>query len=516
MNDDPEQDDVGVEGEPVAAADHRMVADAGIGVSSSVLVRHVARIGEELVGRHPALGFDVAAAAARRFDFTKLAGIESVSERVSAAAKSWMASAGAAHGALTAAAAAGAAFKFDGIASTPAAHDAMKAIADRALAGPLTTSGADLIGRYPGLDAMKGYDFTKLPGMDPYGVSGGFAAALKVHDGVGRLSGVQAAMNALAGPGLKGLLDGDHLPRFGMDWAPGELGRHLHGLTDLIGARSAIADHMSIFDKVMSDSQRAMHESMSRWTSSMAGPAAWMTEAMRGWSTLADGGHWAARLALRMALSAKRAVMRGDIDAVKRFLCDWLGFTAKHVTPDLVGSASLVLLDEPAWLPDDSLALDYDPIPTLRKLTLAEHRNCTRMITDPRRRANHQPVISLNKPITTTGSDSGSPTSLLELVAAKPQPELVAANDDIRDPRVLRVLAKLTDRERRIAEEQGHVGTTWAEAAVACGGTPDEGEKVRRKVKRLSKTATGPVAARCGQRPDAGRRKALASQAAAT
>lgn len=141
------------------------------------------------------------------------------------------------------------------------------------------------------------------------------------------------------------------------------------------------------------------------------------------------------------------------------------------------------------------MALDYDPLPTLRKLTLAEHRSCTRMITD--RQANHRPVISLSTPVTKTGSDSGSPTTLLELVAAKPQPELLAANDDISDPRVLRVLAKLTDRERRIAEEQGHGGTTWAEAAVTCGGTPDEGEKARRKVKRLSKTAAGPAAAPC-------------------
>lgn len=628
MTDDQEQDDV--VGEPGAAADHGVAADAaaikfdhgvgrtlgaqaamnamtaGSGVSDA-LGAHVARIGSELVGRHPAFGVEAATAASRTFDFTtlvgtKLAGMESVSEQVSAAAKSWMTSASGAHGALTAAATAAAAFKFDdGMFRTPGVQAAMDAIAGplsksgadligrypgldaikgyefaklagmsadlesvservsaaakswmtaasgahgaltaaaafkfdgiapmpgvqaamNALAGPGLSdalgnarSGADLIGRYPGLDAIKGFDFAKLAGMDPNGVSSGLAAALKIHEGVGQLSGVQAAMNALASPGVKGLLGRDDLAQFGMGWANGELGRHLHGLTGLMGAGGAMADHLSIFDKVMGDSQRAMHEAMGRWTSSLTGPAAWMTEAMRGWSTLADGGHWAARLALRMALAAKRAVLRGDIDVVKRFLCDWLGFTAELVTPDLVGSASLVLLDEPAWLPDELLALDYDPRPTLRKLTLAEHRNCTRMITDPRRRANHQPVISLNKPI--AKADSGSSTSLLELVAAKPQPELVAANDDISDPRVLRVLAKLTDRERRIAEEQGHVGTTWAEAAVACGGTSDEGEKVRRKVKRLSKSAAGPATAPCRQWPDAGQRESVVSQAAGT
>lgn len=539
MTDDQEPDDV--VDEPVATVAHsesadaaaikfdhgvgrtlgaQVAMDAGAGVGGA-LGAHVARIGSELVSRHAAFGAEAATAAGRTFDFTtvvgtRLAGMESVGERVSAAAKSWMNSAGGAHGALTAAASAGAAFKFDGIASTPGVQAAMKAMAGPGLSGVLGNagSGADLIGRYPGLDAIKGYgyDFAKLAGVDPNGIGG--LAALKIYDGVGRLSGVQAAMNALASPGIKGILGSD-LTRFGMDWANGDLG-YRHGLTDLLGVGGALTDHVSIFNKVMGDSQRALHESMGRWASSMTGPTAWMTEAMRGWSTLADSGHWAARLALRMALAAKRAVLRGDINAVKRFLCEWLGFTAEFVTPDLVGSASLVLLDEPAWLPDELLALDYDPRPTLRKLTLAEHRNCTRMITDPRRRANHQPVISLNKPITKTGSDSGSPTSLLELVAAKPQPELVAAHDDISDPRVLRVLAKLTDRERRIAEEQGHKGTTWAEAAVSCGGTPDEGEKARRKVKRLSKTATGPATAPCRQWPDAGQRESVASQAAGT
>lgn len=320
----------------------------------------------------------------------------------------------------------------------------------------------------------------------------------------------------MAGPGLSGVLGADNAARFGTNWASGDLGRSASGLSGLMGVGGAMADHLSIFDKVVGDSQRAMHEAMGRWTTSAMGPASWMTEAMRGWSTLADGGHWAARLALRMALRAKRAVLRGDIDAVKRFLCDWLGFTVEFVTPDLVGSASLVLLDEPAWLPDELLALDYDPRPTLRKLTLAEHRSCTRMITDPRRRANHQPVLSLNKPITAADSDSSSTTSLLELVAAKPQPELVAANDDISNPRVLSVLAKLTDRERKIVEEQGHVGTTWAQAAEAHGATAAEGTRVRRKAKRLSKIAGGPATAPCRQRTGTERQESVAARATDT
>jgi hypothetical protein len=402
----------------VQAAMNALAATKGVGAGGLLGIEgpNFARLTEGLVGRHLGLGFD-ATTVGRSFGFAKLAGLDAVSERVSASAKSWMAS-------------------VDGVNS---------------------------------------------------GLAAAAAAAFKFDDG-------------------SGLLGGEHAARMAMNWANEELGRHPHGLTGLVGAGSAMADHMSIFDKVMRDSQWSMHEAMGRW--SMPGPAAWMTEVMRGpaesiaatmrgWSALADGGLWAARLALRMALAAKRAVMRGDIDAVKRFLRDWLDFQFEFVTLDLVSSASLVLLDERAWLPDDVLALDYDPCPKLRKLTLAEHRSCTRLIIDPRRRAHHKPVLSLDKRITKMDSDSTT-TTLLELVVAKPQPELAAGEDDISDPRVLRVLAKLTDRERKIADERGHVGTTWAEAAVACGGTADEGEKLRRKVKRLSK-ATGTPAAACPQ-----------------
>jgi hypothetical protein len=578
-----------------------MNAMAGL---SGALGGLAARFGADLVGRHPVLGFDAATEAGRKFDFTKLAGVESVSERVSAAAKSWMTSANGAHDGLAAAAfkfddgvsrmpgvqaamsamagpslsgilgsgpsgedligrfpgldaargfpklsgmptdlesvservsaaakswmtsangahggLAAAAFKFDdGVSRMPGVQAAMNAMAGPSFSGILGSgpSGEDLIGRFPGLDAARGFGFTKLAGIDPHGVTGGLVAAaaavLKFDDGVSRTPGVQATMNAMAGPSLSGLLGGDHAARFGMSWANGELGRPLNGLTGLMSAGGAMADHLSIFDKLMGDSQRAMHEAMGRWTSSM-GPGAWITEAMRGpaesiaatmrgWSALADGGLWAARLALRMALAAKRAVMRSDIDAVKRFLCDWLDFTIEFVTPDLVNSVSLVLLNERAWLPDDVLALDYDPCPKLRKLTLAEHRSYTRLIIDQRRRANHQSVISLDKSI--AAADSDSPATLLDLVAAKPQPAL-AGDDDISDPRVLRVLAKLTDHERKIAEERGHVGTAWEEAAVACGGTAKEGENLRRKVKRLSKSPGAPAAAAHRRLPDPAR-----------
>lgn len=40
---------------------------------------------------------------------------------------------------------------------------------------------------------------------------------------------------------------------------------------------------------------------------------------------------------------------------------------------------------------------------------------------------------------------------------------------------------KLTDRERQIVREKGQERMSWPSAAVACGGTPAEGERLRRR-----------------------------------
>ena len=217
-----------------------------------------------------------------------------------------------------------------------------------------------------------------------------------------------------------------------------------------------------------------------------------LLDVLRGWSTQADRGFWAAKTALRMAIRAVAAVKRGDVAAVWEFMQDWLGF--RIFTMDLVGSASLVLLNVDAWLPDGFLPPNFDPRPKLRKLTLDEHRRVTRLITDPERRAGRQSVRSLDEPV--MGFD-GSSIPLGEREAdEKAALELEAVEgDDIGDPRVLRVWSKLTDREREIVRAKSLPGTTWPAAAVACGGSPAEGERVRRKVNRLSKGSAEPAQA---------------------
>ena len=113
-----------------------------------------------------------------------------------------------------------------------------------AIAGPSVSGLPNLIGGYPGLGAMRRVNITKLAGMDLHVVNGGLAAAaaVKFDDGVGGMLGLQDAMNAIAGPNFSGMLGGDNAARFGMNWANGELGRHLHGLTGLVSAGRAMID----------------------------------------------------------------------------------------------------------------------------------------------------------------------------------------------------------------------------------------------------------------------------------
>jgi hypothetical protein len=214
-----------------------------------------------------------------------------------------------------------------------------------------------------------------------------------------------------------------------------------------------------------------------------------LVDALRGWSSWAGRGMWAARFALNMALRAKKAVERGDLDAVKEFMRDWLGFT---IFPfDLVTSASLVLLDVRAWLPPGISEPNFDPSPTLRKLTLAEHRRLKRQLTEnpgnPALRLNGKSLYSLDKPRKVA---DGLFCTLNEMRPdpGTPDPGDVWAENMITDPRVLRLWSEFTDLERAILFEKGQPGTTWPAAAVACGASPAAGDRLRRKIAYLNKT----------------------------
>lgn len=251
----------------------------------------------------------------------------------------------------------------------------------------------------------------------------------------------------------------------GPDWGPGRFfsNEHLTGVTSWMGA----AGHQSWMDGVW----RAPEESIAK--------------VLQSFSTLADHGLTWGWQALMAALRARRAVLRGDVEAIVRFLRQWLGF--KRTPPTLVDAASSVLLEEAAWLPT-GLEADEKLCPRIRKLTIDEHRNF-RFIGDTQLVGRR--VDALDRPV----SIADEPSANVTLVDVTPTPPPPPNMDDIGDARLLWIIDKLDERERRILRMKGEEKRTWADAAVSCGLAPADGENLRRKVKRLGKVADIEVSA---------------------
>ncbi|MFG1930729.1 hypothetical protein ACGFK1_08725 [Mycobacterium sp. NPDC048908] len=314
--------------------------------------------------------------------------------------------------------------------------------------------------------------------------------------GVGQLTGAQAVIDASTSGWSSDV----------GRWAGGVLGgAHL---TELFSGR----DYGSSIDKLMRESQQAIQEFMRQrslvpdpaaWMRDLAGPVESIADMMRSWWPAADRGLRAARVALRAALKVVQLLASNDPDAreaVQQFLIDWLGF--RHRSHDLVCSATLVLLDVQSWLPTGARPLDFDPRPRLRKLTLAEHRAANRLSIDPELRFQKRPLLSLEQPVQVTDCDT-TPISLRELLPDRAAPDPSAVIDpEISDPRIARLWWRFTDREREILRVKAQPKVTWAEAAVECGGTASEGEKLRRKVKNMAKKesaeSSAPSAAEAG------------------
>lgn len=215
-------------------------------------------------------------------------------------------------------------------------------------------------------------------------------------------------------------------------------------------------------------------------------PGESIAESLSAFWRLADRGLPAAQVALGEALSLVAALQRGDIgvtERVKQFLITWLRFG--EVSLELVASAVLVLHNTARWLPAD--VRDFDPRKKLRSRILVEHRKASRLSTDPDLRFRGHPLRSLQEPI---GDDeeTGTVITLADRVADPHAVDPAAqVGDEFVDPWMRELWWKFTDRERTILRAKSQQRVTWAEAAVECGGTPAEGEALRRKGKRLSK-----------------------------
>lgn len=249
----------------------------------------------------------------------------------------------------------------------------------------------------------------------------------------------------------------------------------------LEGVTTAMHRHVQGLAGWMETTHRAAMDGLWR------APQESIAKVLQSFSTLADQGMaWGWR-ALRAALRARRAVLRGDLEAIARFLREWLGF--KNTPPTLVDAASAVLLEEAAWLPAD-VDVDEDVCPRIRKLTIREHRNF-RLIGDTELCG--RSVDSLDREVMISRSEAVS-VPLVEVVPAPPPP---AGVDDISDPRLVSIIDRLTERERTILQVRAET-RNWPDTAVMSGATRAEVENLRRKVKRLSKAAgvTAPAPAR--------------------
>ncbi|MEW2080104.1 hypothetical protein AB0941_42705 [Streptomyces sp. NPDC013433] len=178
------------------------------------------------------------------------------------------------------------------------------------------------------------------------------------------------------------------------------------------------------------------------------------------------------------ALSAREAALGGNGSTIRSFTSDVLGRWSGWNEP-----VSTALLGN--WA--DSLfyqgRLTPDALSKLKSEASVIHRQLTPVW---RRKAGRGRLLLLDTPL-------GDGMTLYDLVCgqAAVDPGLEAG---FEDSRLTEILKALSPAERAVTLALGTRGvTTWAEAAMAAGAAEPErqGEKVRRKVKRLAGRITG-------------------------
>ncbi|MGW6223943.1 hypothetical protein ACWF8U_29115 [Streptomyces olivaceus] len=178
------------------------------------------------------------------------------------------------------------------------------------------------------------------------------------------------------------------------------------------------------------------------------------------------------------ALSAREAALAGDGPTVHSFTSEvlkrWSGWN-EPVSTALLGNWADSLYDQ-GHLPPD--ALDK-----LRSEASVIHRQLTPVW---RRKVNQSRLLLLDTPL-------GDGLTLYDLVCGQAAAD-PGFETGFEDSRLIEILKALSPAERAVTLALGARGvTTWAEAATAAGAADPErqGEKVRRKVKRLARRITG-------------------------
>ncbi|MFD6696073.1 hypothetical protein [Micromonospora aurantiaca (nom. illeg.)] len=202
----------------------------------------------------------------------------------------------------------------------------------------------------------------------------------------------------------------------------------------------------------------------------------------------AQAAGWVASRAVRAALEARDAVVRGDgqssHEVVAGYVSQWLGL---NPTRPMVEAAGNALLQAPLDPHDPSP--DTDVVKRLRSATFRQRR-AWRPIGETWLRGRR--VDALDRPLRLVTDNEA--LTMADTVGAEDQ--YAADLDGWRDHRIARVLTQLRDDERDVAMMYAHDAiTTWGDAARACGRPEVFGERVRRKLLRLGKRLTARLAA---------------------
>ncbi|MGW4349005.1 hypothetical protein ACWEL8_28585 [Streptomyces sp. NPDC004690] len=178
------------------------------------------------------------------------------------------------------------------------------------------------------------------------------------------------------------------------------------------------------------------------------------------------------------ALSAREAALAGDGPTIRSFtsqvLGRWSGWN-EPVSTALLGSWADSLFDQGRLTPD-----------ALSKLT-AEAKAIHKQLTPVwRRKTDKERLLLLDTPL-------GDGLTLYDLIPAQAA-DGTGLEAVLDNPRLAEILEALSPAERAVMLALGSPGiVTWAEAAMTAGAAEPErqGERVRRKVKRLAARSTG-------------------------
>jgi hypothetical protein len=227
-----------------------------------------------------------------------------------------------------------------------------------------------------------------------------------------------------------------------------------------------------------------------RWTHSIRwswGPA--LGRMREQWAEFARVGAGLAQdLALRallQALEARDAILRGDRQAVVRFIVDWLGWSP---TEARVEAVSMVLL-EAGW--DQVEAIDARATERawreFRARALQQHR-VQRPVWETQ--VNGERITLLDQPVRLRGR--AEPVPFGDLVEdPRAYVELATAEGGYDDPRLEQVLRRLRPADQAVVLAYGLLATSWADAAALCGRPPEDGDKVRCRVKYVRRLLEG-------------------------